>query len=71
MVNDQTLKNFNTDKLELAHPCHNQAVERHVKLVAEASMLVAGFERRDGMIRQKIKSRKLMPSSNTKKRFNC
>ena len=30
MLNDETLKNFETDELELAHPCHNQAVERHV-----------------------------------------
>ena len=71
MLNDETLKNIKTNKLELIHPCHNQAVERHVKLVTEASMHVAGFERREGMIRQKIKSRKLMLSFNTEKQFNC
>ena len=27
------------------HPCHNQSVERHVKLVTEASAQVAGFDR--------------------------
>ena len=71
MQNDATLKNFKPDKLGLAHPCHNHAVERQVKLVTEAFMHVAGFERQDGMIRQKIKSRKLMPCFNTKKQFNC
>jgi len=28
----------------LYHPCHNQTVERHVKLFTEASAQVAGFE---------------------------
>ena len=59
------------NKLAVDHPCHNQAAERHVKLITEASLRVARFERRDGMILQKIKSRKLMPSLNTKKKFSC
>ena len=42
--------------LQLDHPCHNQCVERHVKMVTEAAAQVEGFERRDGLIRQKIKS---------------
>ena len=61
-LNNAAIQRFKLklNKLELDHPCHNQAVEpRHVKLVTEASIRVAGFERRDGMIRQKIKSRKL------------
>ena len=52
MLNDGTRKNFKIDKLEFAHLCHNQAVECHV----------VDFEIRNGMIIQKIKSRKLMPS---------
>ena len=71
-------KQYRNDEIEiirnvplvLKHPCHNQAVERHVKLVTEASSAVAGFERRDGLIRQKIKSRKLMKCSNRKNQFN-
>ena len=55
--------------LVLHHPCHNQSVERHVKLVAEASAQVAGFDRQDGVIRQKIKSRELMKTFDTKKQF--
>ena len=70
-MNDAAIQRFKLDKLELDHPCHNQAVERHVKLVTKASIRVAGFQRRDGMIIQNIKSRKLMPSFNTEKQFNC
>ena len=55
---------------KLNHPCHNQAVERPVKLVTEASASTAGHERCDGMIRQRIQSRKLMKSFETKKQFN-
>jgi len=55
--------------LLLYYPCHNQTVERHVKLFTEASAQVAGFERRDGIIRQKIKSRSLMKKFDTKMQF--
>ena len=44
----------------LKHPCHNQAVERHIQVVSESSAVVRLFERRDGLIRQKLKSRKLI-----------
>ena len=44
-------------KLNLEHLCHNQAVERRIKLVSQASAAVAGFKNRDGLIRQKIRSR--------------
>ena len=64
---------FQQHKLNLEHPCHNQAVERHilVKLVSEASAAVAGLKNRDSPIRQKIRSRKLMKTFNTKKQFNA
>ena len=52
-------KAFAKDKLLLMHPCHIQAIERHVKLVTEAATTVEGFSRRDEMKRQKIKSRHL------------
>ena len=51
--------------LILKHSCHNQTVERHIKAVSEASAAVATFERRDGMIRQRLKSRKLLKKLNT------
>lgn len=39
-------------------PCHTQAVERHIKLVTEASVSVVGAVARDGYIRNRIKGRK-------------
>ena len=66
---DLELDNFRNSPLKLDHPCHNQAVERHVKAVTEASARVTGFERRDGLIRQKLKSRALMQFFNTKQDF--
>jgi len=44
-------------------------VERHVKLVSEAASVVAGYEKRDGMIRQKIQSRLLMSKFDSKQQF--
>jgi len=56
--------------LKLDHPCHNQAVERHVKLVSEGSASTTGHERLDGIIRQIIQSRKLMTFFETYTQFN-
>ena len=69
-MSDNALQQLATNKLELNHPCHNQAVEHHIQLVAEAATAVEGFDRRDGMIRQKVKSRRLMPCYDTRKQFN-
>ena len=55
--------------LLLHHLCHNQSVERNVKLVTEASAQVAGFDRRYGVIQRTIKSRKLMKTFDNKKQF--
>ena len=68
---NKEIEAFQQHKLNLEHPCHNQAVERHIKLVSEASTAVAGFKNRDGLIRQKIRSRKLIKTFNTKKQFNA
>jgi hypothetical protein len=38
-------------------PCYTQAVERCVKLVTEASLLVCGEENRHGLILSKLSSR--------------
>src|ERR1043165_7789381 len=48
------------------YPCHTQAVERCVKLVTEASASVCGKNARDGCIRVRLESRKIMPYFNTK-----
>ena len=57
--------------LQISHPCHNQVVERHIQLVSKVSALVTGFENRDGIIRQRIKSRHLMKRFDTKRQFSC
>ena len=53
-LSDSEIEDCRMKPLILHHPCHNQTVERHVKLVTEASAQVTGFERRDRLIRQKI-----------------
>lgn len=50
--------------------CHTQPVERGVKMVTEASAIIADVDKRDGAIRAKILSRKLMPKFDSKKHFN-
>ena len=62
---NKEIEDFQQHKRILEHPCHNQGVERHIKLVFEASAAVAGFKNRDGLIKQKIRSRKLMKTFNT------
>ena len=70
-MSDNALQQLATNKPELNYPCHNQAEERHIQLVPEAATAVEGFDRKDCMIRQKIKSRRLMPCYDTKKQFNA
>ena len=70
LLSNEAINSLRLTPLRLDHPCHNQAVERHVKLVTEASAAAATFERRDGIIRQRIHSRKLMKCFETKKQFN-
>ena len=69
-LSDSEIEDCRMKPLILHHPCHNQTVERHVKLVTEASAQVTGFERRDGLIRQKIRSRKLLKKFETKMQFS-
>ena len=47
-------------------PSHTQSCERSVKEVTSASAHVFGAERRDGFIRAKMQSSKLMPAMETK-----
>jgi len=55
-LSDGDIEHIRDNPLHLKQPCHNQAVERHVELVAEAASSVVGFGRRKGLIRQKIRS---------------
>ena len=66
-----SIKECRMKPLLLYHPCHNQIVERHIKLVTEASLQIAGFKRRDGLIRQKMKSCGLIKKFDTKMPFTC
>ena len=50
IMNNRAMRNFKTSMLALDVPCHNQAVECHVKFVTEAFVHVAGFEKWDGTI---------------------
>ena len=68
-LTDKEIEECLKKPLVLHHPCHKQSVERHVTLVAEESAQVAGFDTRDEVICQKIKSRKHMKTFATKKQF--
>ena len=48
------------------YPNHTQSVERCIKLVTEASSLVTGTQRSDGLIRSSIISRKNFPRIESK-----
>ena len=48
------------------YPCHIQTVERTVKLVTDSFSSVCGEKARDGFIRVRLESRKIMPYFNTK-----
>ena len=63
---DENLAKIRQTSLKLQHPCHNQAVERHIKVIIEASAAVSTFKRRNGLIRQKLKSQKLIKNINSK-----
>ena len=59
-------------QLEIEHlSCHSQAVERHVRLLTQASQATCGAEVRDMYIRSEIKSRKELPKLDTKVNYFC
>ncbi|KAK0061524.1 hypothetical protein Bpfe_008906 [Biomphalaria pfeifferi] len=65
-IDDDTLLTMileeDTPRLDFArYPCHTQSVERHIKLVTEASQVVCGPEKRDG-----LEWRSKMPKLDTK-----
>ena len=68
-LSNMEIERIAMQKLVLSHPCHNQALERHIKIVTEVSASVSGFERRVGSIKQKIKSRNIMKLFNAKRQF--
>jgi len=56
---------------QFGFPCHNQAVERHVKITSEAASSVIGNQRRDGYILAKLDSIQTMPSFDSKQNWNA
>lgn len=73
-VPDETLHSLvesggDDEVLFLRLPCHTQAVERAVKTVTEASMQLCHKKAREALIKNKIRSRKLMPKFESKKDF--
>ena len=70
-MTDEMINDICMTPLSLKHPCHNQKFEWHVKLVSEASLSVARQDRSDGMIRQRIRSLKLMKNLDNKRHFNA
>ena len=67
LTNDELQKCIDVPLEVPFYPCHTQAVERAVKMVTEASASVIGEEERDGLIRQKVKSRSIIPKIESKK----
>ena len=59
-MSDAELEALKCHPLAMKHPCHNQDVKQHIKLVTEASMPSANHENRDDLIKQQIHSRKLL-----------
>ncbi|GBN00265.1 hypothetical protein AVEN_99437-1 [Araneus ventricosus] len=51
-------------------PCHTQAVDRCIKLVADTSNKVCALEARDGYIRATLKSRSVMPNFSKNQSLN-
>ena len=68
LTNDE-LKSVRQKPIFFKQPCHHDTVERHVKLVTQASATAAGFENRDGLMRQMINSRSLIKKFGFKKQF--
>ena len=68
-LTDNEILNVRNKKLVLKYPCHTQAVERKIKVVSECSAEVVGFGRVNGLIRQKLKSRKLIKRFDAKKDY--
>lgn len=79
------IKNFSVDDLwDMVHlymkssifnsyirllPCHNQAVERCVRVVTEASQRVTSHKNREGVIKNTLQSRRTMPIFASKKDY--
>ena len=70
-LSDVENENLRRTSLKFQHPCHNQIVKKHIKVVSESNLSVCGFQKRDEIIQQKHDSRKFIKVYDTKKKqFN-
>ena len=53
-LSDSEIEDCQMKPLILLHPCHNQTVERHVKLVTEASAQVTGLKEETELFAKKL-----------------
>ena len=63
---DVTTMIKNVNCLLRSTACHSQAIERHVRILTQASLATCGAQARDGYIRCRIKSLKELPKFDTK-----
>jgi hypothetical protein len=72
-VSNEDFRNILKEKISLLEikefPCHSQAVERAVKIVTDASASVVGQIERDGLIRAKLESQRIIPSFESKSKY--
>ena len=68
-LTDNEILNVRNKKLVLKYPGHTKAVETKIKVVSECSAQVVGFDRVNGLIRQKLKSWKLIKRFDAKKDY--
>jgi hypothetical protein len=66
---DELIENISETPNFAQYPCHNQAVERCIKVVTDASLKVCGQEARDGYIRAKLEARKKLPIFDNKAQY--
>ena len=66
---EELIQYLDTPFLKPDVPCHTQPCERAVKETTKAASKVYSWEKRDGIIRAKIKSRKMLPKVSVKRNF--
>ena len=62
LSNDKILGVFKKSRSVPKWPNHTQSVERETRVVTEACREVAGYKARDGYIRQRLSSRRIIPT---------
>ena len=66
LLSDEKIEKVRRAPLKFQHLCHNHSFKKYIKLASESSLSVCGFQKRDGIIWQKLRSRKLMKGNDAK-----